>query len=122
MPAEFPGTSFNCISICPKRYSFLDWKPEPEALSRESVSTVPFFRICPRPSPHVISKSRVKLVAETSIVEHANSTNASNIIFTGKKMEEQGEEDCIFVEDVRERGRGVVFDVGGVKRDVSLFI
>ncbi|CAJ2649741.1 unnamed protein product [Trifolium pratense] len=56
VPAEFPGTSLSCISMLPKRYSFLDWNPEPEALSRERVRSWPLSSILARPSPQVISK------------------------------------------------------------------
>ncbi|CAJ2649737.1 unnamed protein product [Trifolium pratense] len=56
VPAEFPGTSLSCISMLPNRYSFLDWNPEPEALSRERVRSWPLSSILARPSPQVISK------------------------------------------------------------------
>lgn len=61
VPAEFPATSLSCISIFPKRYSFLDWNPEPEALSRERVRSSPLLRMLARPSPHVMSMSWYKL-------------------------------------------------------------
>ncbi|RYR76999.1 hypothetical protein Ahy_A01g001490 isoform D [Arachis hypogaea] len=53
VPAEFPGTSLSCMSILPKRYSFLDWNPEPEALSSDNVSSSPLLSILARPSPHL---------------------------------------------------------------------
>lgn len=66
VPAEFPGTSFSCISIFPNKYWFLDLKPEPEVLSRDNVSSWPLLRILARPSPHVISKSLLKFPAEAT--------------------------------------------------------
>ena len=74
MPAEFPGTSLSCISILPKRYSFLDWKPEPEALSSESVRSSPLLSILARPSPQVMSKCWLKLQATK---EHINRDTQS---------------------------------------------
>jgi len=67
VPAEFPGTSFICMETLPNKYSFLDWNPEPEDLSRDKVRSSPLFLICPRPSPQVISTSLWKL-AETEEV------------------------------------------------------
>lgn len=69
MPAELPGTSLSFISIFPNKYSFLDWNPEPEVLSRERVRSLPLLSILARPSPHVISKSWFKLLAEASDIK-----------------------------------------------------
>ena len=66
MPAELPGTSLSFISIFPNKYSFLDWKPEPEVLSRERVRSLPLLSILARPSPHMISTSWLKLPAEAT--------------------------------------------------------
>ncbi|RYR30294.1 hypothetical protein Ahy_B01g055097 isoform E [Arachis hypogaea] len=68
VPAEFPGTSLSCMSILPKRYSFLDWKPEPEALSSDNVSSSPLLSILARPSPHVMSNSWSKLPAYATTI------------------------------------------------------
>jgi hypothetical protein len=51
------------MSIFPKRNSFLDWNPEPEALSRDRLRRSPLLIIFPLPSPHVMSKSWDKLAA-----------------------------------------------------------
>ncbi|KAF1867148.1 hypothetical protein Lal_00049577 [Lupinus albus] len=64
VPAELPGTSLSCISILPYKYSCLDWNPEPENLSSERVRRLLLLSILARPSPHVISKSWLKLPAE----------------------------------------------------------
>ena len=70
VPTEFPATSLSCISMLPKRYSFLDWNPEPEALSRERVRSWPLLSILARPSPQVISKFWWKFPdASTTITE-----------------------------------------------------
>lgn len=49
--------------MLPKRYSFLDWKPEPEDWSRERVSSSPLLSILARPSPHVMSNLSLKFAA-----------------------------------------------------------
>ena len=48
VPAESPGTSFICMSNLPNRYSFLDWKPDPDPWSRESVRIWPPLRMFAR--------------------------------------------------------------------------
>ena len=88
MPTEFPGTSFSCISIFPNRYSFLDWKPEPEALSRERVRSCPLLRILALPSPQVISKSWYKLPTEATTKEPSRRDTKSNF---GERFEVEGE-------------------------------
>ena len=88
MPAEFPGTSFSCISIFPNRYSFLDWKPEPEAVSRERVRSCPLLRILALPSPQVISKSWYKLPTEATTKEPSRRESKSNF---GERFEVEGE-------------------------------
>nr|GEV94614.1 hypothetical protein [Tanacetum cinerariifolium] len=37
---ESPGTSLSCMSNLPKRYSCLDWKPEPEYWSSENAASI----------------------------------------------------------------------------------
>ena len=84
MPAELPGTSFSCMSIFPNRYSFLDWKPEPEALSRERVRSCPLLSILALPSPHVMSKSWLKLPAEaTTNIDNINTSIEEEAIDMG---------------------------------------
>ena len=88
MPAEFPGTSFSCISIFPNIYSFLDWKPDPEVLSRERVRSCPLSRILALPSPQVISKSLCKLPTE-AITKDPNKTESKSNF--GERFEVEGE-------------------------------
>ena len=88
MPAELPGTSFSCISIFPNRYSFLDWKPEPEVLSRERVRSSPLLSILARPSPQVISKSWYKLPTEATTKEPSRRETKNNF---GERFQVEGE-------------------------------
>ena len=78
VPAEFPATSLICMSILPNRYSFLDWKPEPEVLSRERVRRLPPSSIFARLSPQVMSKSWWKLPTETAAREVRMNNESSN--------------------------------------------
>ena len=64
VPAELPGTSLICISIFPNKYSVLDWKPEPEDLSKERVRSCPLLSIFPRPFPQATLTSLLKSAAE----------------------------------------------------------
>uniref|UniRef100_J3MH69 Uncharacterized protein n=1 Tax=Oryza brachyantha TaxID=4533 RepID=J3MH69_ORYBR len=51
------------MSILPYRYSCFDWNPDPDVRSSVSVSSCPFSRILPRPSPQVMSNSSLKFPA-----------------------------------------------------------
>lgn len=86
MPAELPGTSLICISILPYKYSFLDWKPEPEALSRERVRRLPLLRIWARPSPQVMSVDWWKLALEEEMKKVAKSRESERVV---EKTEEE---------------------------------
>lgn len=77
VPAELPGTSLICISIFPYKYSFLERKPEPEALSRDRERRWPLLRIWARPSPQVISVDWWKLAAAEERREAAANSRGS---------------------------------------------
>jgi hypothetical protein len=74
------------MSTLPNRYSFLDWNPEPEPLSRVRSSLRPPSTILPRPWPQEISASWKKLpacavatVQAIAIMPSAKSDLISNI-------------------------------------------
>ncbi|KAH0465058.1 hypothetical protein IEQ34_005161 [Dendrobium chrysotoxum] len=84
------------MSILPKRYSLFDWKPEPEALSRERVSSCPLLRTLARPSPQVMSKSLLKFPAaavETVAASRVQASIGSNSALAIAGLQTKGGEE-----------------------------
>lgn len=92
------------MSIFPKRYSFLVWKPEPEVLSSDNVRSCPLSSIFPRPSPQVMSTSCMKLPANAVAMKHASRDAFSNV------AEEEAEE-AITATCENEKSRRILWEL-----------
>lgn len=78
VPAEFPETSLICIWTVANKYSFLDWKPEPELLSKLSIRSSLLLSIWPRPSPQVMSMKFSKSLANETWKEQKKTQTTTN--------------------------------------------